>query len=73
MTELQTTKEIIDELGGTEGISALTGANAKAISVWRSHGRFPWKTYPAITASLRKRGKTAPQTLWGMSAKESAA
>jgi hypothetical protein len=73
MTQLQTTREVIDELDGTPGVAALTGANAKAISVWRTSGRFPWKTYPIITAALRVRGKSAPESLFGMKSKESAA
>jgi hypothetical protein len=72
MTELQTTKEVIEELDGTSGVSSLTGANAKAISAWRTSGRFPWKTYPIITAALRLRGKSAPETLFGMKSKEHA-
>jgi hypothetical protein len=66
MIELQTTKDVIIELGGTAGIADLTAANAKAISVWRAKGRFPWKTYPIITAALRERGKSAPDVLFGM-------
>ena len=73
MTQLHTVREVIDALDGTPGIGQLTGANAKAISAWRSHDRFPWKTYPAITEALRKQGKSAAETLWGMKAKESAA
>lgn len=72
MIELQSTKDVIDELGGTAGIAALTGAKPKAISVWRT-GSFPWKTYPVITAALHERGKSAPQSLFGMKSKEDAA
>jgi hypothetical protein len=68
MKKLTTTKDVIAELGGTAGIALLTGADAKAISVWRTRA-FPWKTYPIIIAALEKRGKTAPATLWGIKAK----
>jgi hypothetical protein len=73
MIELQTTKDVIDALGGTSGIAELTDAKPKAISMWRTLGRFPWKTYPVITAALRVKGKTAPESLFGMKAKETAA
>jgi len=72
MTELHTTKDVIDALGGIPGISELTGAKTKAIYVWRSSS-FPWKMYPIITGALRDRGMTAPDSLFGMKPKESAA
>lgn len=75
MEELQTTSEIIDELGGNRAVGELTGSKPKAVSMWRTNGRFPWHTQSPITEALKARGKSVPSFLWGMKAaeKESAA
>jgi hypothetical protein len=73
MQELLTTSDVIDELGGNSAVSALTGSKPKAVSMWRTAGRFPWKTEMPIIEALRDRNKTAPRSLWGMKAPERAA
>lgn len=72
MHELSTTSEVIDELGGNGPVAELTGSNPKAVSMWRTFGRFPWRTQLTLIGALRKRGKKAPSSLWGMT-KEPAA
>jgi len=69
-SELHTTSDVIDELGGNHVVAALTGSNAKAVSMWRTLGKFPWRTQMTITEALRERKKTAPNSLWGMTARQ---
>ena len=73
MQELFTTSDVIKELGGNVPVSALTGAKPKAVSMWRTVGKFPWRTQLPITEALRARGKTAPASLWGMTKRSVAA
>jgi hypothetical protein len=72
MRHLETFEEVFDELGRVPGLVDLTKSKPKAVGAWQTWRRFPWKTYPIITDELQKRGKSAPNTLWGMS-KDSAA
>ncbi len=66
---LQTTESVIDELGGNQAVSELTGTlNAKAVSNWRSSNLFPAWTYLILTTALQARGKAASDTLWKMEA-----
>jgi hypothetical protein len=73
MQVLDTTLDVIDELGGNIAVGALTGSTAKAVSNWRSLGKFPWHTQMPIIEALRVRGKTAPASLWGMTKRRAAA
>jgi hypothetical protein len=73
MTQLSTFEEVFDELGRVPGLIALTGSKPKAVGAWQTYRRFPWKTYPIITAELQRRGKSAPEFVWGMKAKDAAA
>jgi hypothetical protein len=66
MTNLQSTSEVVDELGGTAEVARLTSTTYKAVSNWRSFDRFPANTYLIIQAELSKRGKSAPDSLWAM-------
>lgn len=65
--ELQTAGEVMDALGGNAGVAELTGSTSKAVSNWRSFGRFPAKFYLVMTAALAGKGMRAPAALWGMS------
>lgn len=73
MQELLTTSDVIDELGGNGPVGALTDSKPKAVSMWRTVGKFPWRTEMPIIEALRARGKTAPRSLWGMKMKGRAA
>ena len=66
MTNLQSTSEVIDQLGGTAEVARLTSTTSKAVSNWRAFERFPANTYLIIQAELAKRGKSAPDQLWTM-------
>ena len=66
MHELQTISEIIDELGGNRAVGELTGTKPKSVSMWKTFGKFPWRTQMTIVEALRARNLTAPTSLWGM-------
>lgn len=65
MQVLETTKAVIDALGGTAAVAELTGRKYTAAHNWRK-SRFPSNTYLTITEALEAKGKTAPPSLWGM-------
>lgn len=65
MQVLDTTKAVIDALGGTKAVAELTGRKYTAAHNWRS-SRFPANTYRAITIALEEKGLSAPPSLWGM-------
>lgn len=66
MTELKTTRAIMDVLGGDRAVGELTGRTRKAANNWRAFNRFPPDTYVAIRAALKDRGHNAPDSLWRM-------
>jgi hypothetical protein len=66
MQKLSTISEVFAALGGIAGLSELTGAKRKAVSMWKTNRAFPWKTQLVITEALRRRHMTAPTYLWGM-------
>ena len=65
MTELRTTTEIIDALGGNILVAQLTSSAPKAVSRWRT-AKFPSNTYLIIKAELLRLGVSAPDHLWSM-------
>ena len=65
MTEIKTTTEIIDALGGNLKVAALTSSKPKAVSRWRGT-TFPANTYLIIKAELLRLGVSAPDHLWSM-------
>lgn len=67
MSELRTTSDVIDALGGNQAVSELTGLNnAAAVSNWRGSEEFPAWSYLLMTRALEQIGKSAPETLWKM-------
>lgn len=66
MQQLSTTREVMEELGGTSAVAKLTGRTYAAAFNWLDFKTFPANTYVALTAALAERGKTAPASLWGM-------
>ena len=65
MTEIETTTEITDALGGNLKVAALTSSKPKAVSRWRGT-TFPANTYLIIKAELLRLGVSAPDHLWSM-------
>ena len=70
LSELSTTGEVIDALGGVPAVSELTGSTYKAVFNWKGFDNFPSKTYLVMTGALASKGKTAPASLWGMTASQ---
>lgn len=62
--QLLTARDVIAELGGTQGVSTLTGSKPGAISNWRTGNWFPTKFHLLMTSALERRGYTAPASLW---------
>jgi hypothetical protein len=60
---LETFDEVIKALADNP---LVTGRKPSTVSMWRKAQGFPSNTYVAMTEALRKRGKTAPASLWGM-------
>lgn len=65
MANLKSASQIIDELGGTAAVSALTGRPQAQISRWRKWNKFPPQCYLIMTAALAVRGHYAAPSLWG--------
>lgn len=65
-TILQTADDVIDALGGTGAVAALTGASIASVSNWRANGRLPPRTFLIVTAALTEIGATAPAALWSI-------
>jgi hypothetical protein len=66
--KLKTHEEVINALGGYDGLMALTGATYNQARNWGRTAMpdFPSKTYLVMQDELRKRGHTAPPELWRM-------
>jgi hypothetical protein len=70
--QLTSVADVISELGGPDAVSEMTKSLSKRqpysrVRMWKIRERFPPKTYAVLQRELRKRGKTAPSELWGMS------
>jgi hypothetical protein len=63
---MDTTVEIIDFLGGNQAVAEMLGTHHKAVANWRYFEFFPANTYLAIKKVLRRRGRSAPDSLWAM-------
>lgn len=73
MQELSTTAEVMDVLGGTTAVAALTGRKYDAAWNWKTFKHFPPDTYLVMAGALMAKGYTAPTTLWRMVQPEAAA
>lgn len=64
---LETTKQVIDALGGNAAVRELTGLRtAQAVWEYVNRGNFPPKTFVVMQEALRDRGFSAPASLWQM-------
>jgi hypothetical protein len=65
-TQLRTTKDVIEALGGTTAVAELTGRSYRAAFNWRGFQTFPANTFLKMRAALDEKGELAPPSLWGM-------
>lgn len=71
MEQLQTASDVIDALGGTAKVQALTGRKyAQSVSNWRKSDRLPPDTFVILSAELERLGRNAPPSLWRMAEPE---
>lgn len=74
MKELTTVEQVIEALGGTAATARLLGAKMTAVSNWKHvYKRFPPRTFVLINGELKRLGKRAPASLWGMAEPNEAA
>ena len=74
MKRLRTIQQVVDVLGGLEGLCELTGANLKQAWHWVGRaGQFPANTYVCMIRALNRRGYDAPARLWNMKGLDKAA
>jgi hypothetical protein len=66
MKTLETTAEVVRELGGYLAVAEITGSKPSAASNWPRFKTFPSNTYLAITSALEAKGLSAPASLWAM-------
>lgn len=69
---LRTVQDVIDEFGGPAEMGRLLKVSPQRINNWRVRGNFPPETYLWLTEELKRRGKSAPATLWSMTESQSA-
>lgn len=50
-----TTDEILEKLGGRDGVMAITGAHRNAVNNWRNDG-IPYKHWRALSIAAAERG-----------------
>lgn len=63
---LGTVGAVIDELGGTAAVAALTGLGSSTVSNWRSRGRIPAELFLVVSGALKTKDKQADPSLFGM-------
>lgn len=61
--KLETSREVIKELGGYRAVAALLGCDPGAVSNWGKRG-LPPETFYALTTVLNARNLYAPPSLW---------
>ncbi len=68
MAKLTTVTQVIAALDGEEAVAKLLGykSSRNTIGHWEKQGSLPSKTYLVLTTELKKRGKSAPISLWRM-------
>jgi hypothetical protein len=64
MAKLNTTKAVIDALGGVKQVAKLTSADYNAAWNWTVSKTFPADTHDVMTKALAANGHTAPSSLW---------
>jgi hypothetical protein len=66
LRELTTTAEVMDALGGTHAVAAMTCRKYGTAWNWRGFDTFPPDTYVVMKEALAAKELTAPSSLWRM-------
>jgi hypothetical protein len=66
LSRVNTVEEVIELLGGIDGMAALASTSTNAVYNWKFYRRFPADTYLLIQDALEELGKIAPDDLWPM-------
>lgn len=61
---LLTAADVFVVLGGNREVQRLTGAGYTSVCNWKSWGCFPARYYAVMTRHLKRRGYSAPASLW---------
>jgi hypothetical protein len=62
---LKTKAEVMRELGGIGGLSALTGSKPKNTENWSRADKFPARYFLVMTFALYRKGARAAPEMWG--------
>jgi hypothetical protein len=62
---LVATSDVIQALGGSVKVAALTRRSRNAVAQWKRFKTFPANTYLTFAEALRAKGLDAPPWLWG--------
>lgn len=68
--KLETVGEVVEAIGGKDAVEVITGKRG-LVPTWKHRNKFPSNTYLALMTALSAEGKTAPASLWGMTAASS--
>ena len=66
LRELTTTADVIEALDRVGSVAVLTGRTTNAVHNWKASGKFPANTFVVMQEALRRKGCTAPTSLWTM-------
>jgi hypothetical protein len=64
MTELTTTRQVIDALGGTKAVADLLGCKMQRVTNWKRARAFPFGADEALKPELGRRGLAVSPALW---------
>jgi hypothetical protein len=73
MRQFTTTRQIVDFFGGIEAVCEMCNVDDKTVYHWMGRsGTFPARFHDMMTKALKKRGYTAPSTLWNQQQEKAA-